>query len=907
MTRHVTIQSGLLALAAVLLLHPALAAVEPSARDRDKSQEFYEEAVEEVEQGDINAAVIQLRNALQRNPNNAEARLLLGKLYLRIGNLPSAEKELSRAHELAPSDESEIELGQALLLQNEPERVLDLVGEEAKTPELTARKLMLRGGALRALDKQDEAEALFKQAQALAPKMPEPHVQLAQSALARGDLDAAAAEVKTALTLAPDFVPALLLQGNIALERGANAEAIAAYRKAARAAPRNVRAHIGLAQAYLRAGQSEEAKTALDQALEIQPDNVEAVYLQTVMDVRAGRYEEANRRFRTIADAVRDYPPAQLLEGLIKLQTREYAQAEQALARYVTNHPEQLAVKRVLAGLYLHQNRPTAAIELLEEIAAAHPEDVGVTRALASAYLQAGEYSQAATALEQLAASGNAAAARQAKGSLALLGELAEVPDLDEKGGAELLEPKDEVARGILLTIDSLQTGQRDRALEQVTALAEKAPDNPVVLNLKGGVHLAREELPAARESFAAALRQDPDFAPAHTNLVRLDIREGKTKDAERRLRTWMDTHPQDAGAVLNLAEFLVSQERADEAVRLLQAKSGGAVESLPLRTALIRLHLQRGQTEEAARAAEDLLAVQPEEPAALGLAGQAFLQAGKPERAVAAFERLAEKDPKALGPNLALASALSAAGETERARDVLTGAQAAHPKDSRPTVALVALEMQADRYEPALAAIGRLEETAPVVAARLRTELRLRQYQKTGEAKAELDQAIAALERIVAENPDEHQSRLLLGTALITLEDWAAAEPHFAALVEAFPDDALVLNNLAWIKSELGRPDALDYARRAHAAAPNSPPVADTLGWLLVRDGKLDEGLSVLREAAAQAPDSPDIQYHLAVALQKSGEEAEAERLLADLLARDQDFTEREDAVALLARLRED
>ena len=49
--------------------------------------------------GEHQAAIIQLKNAVQQQPENGEARLLLGRSSLHVGDFDSAEKELRRALE----------------------------------------------------------------------------------------------------------------------------------------------------------------------------------------------------------------------------------------------------------------------------------------------------------------------------------------------------------------------------------------------------------------------------------------------------------------------------------------------------------------------------------------------------------------------------------------------------------------------------------------------------------------------------------------------------------------------------------------------------------------------------------------------------------------------------------------
>ncbi len=66
----------------------------------DKPEALVASAKEYLAKNDRNAAMIQLRNALQMNPDLAEARFLLGKSMLETGESCGREKELRKAREL---------------------------------------------------------------------------------------------------------------------------------------------------------------------------------------------------------------------------------------------------------------------------------------------------------------------------------------------------------------------------------------------------------------------------------------------------------------------------------------------------------------------------------------------------------------------------------------------------------------------------------------------------------------------------------------------------------------------------------------------------------------------------------------------------------------------------------------
>ena len=72
----------------------------PACSDNTTDAEYLEQARQSRAAGEFNAAVIQLKSALQLNPDNYEARYLLGSIYLEGGRLSDAEKEFQKAAEI---------------------------------------------------------------------------------------------------------------------------------------------------------------------------------------------------------------------------------------------------------------------------------------------------------------------------------------------------------------------------------------------------------------------------------------------------------------------------------------------------------------------------------------------------------------------------------------------------------------------------------------------------------------------------------------------------------------------------------------------------------------------------------------------------------------------------------------
>jgi tetratricopeptide (TPR) repeat protein len=187
-------------------------------------------------------------------------------------------------------------------------------------------------------------------------------------------------------------------------------------------------------------------------------------------------------------------------------------------------------------------------------------------------------------------------------------------------------------------------------------------------------------------------------------------------------------------------------------------------------------------------------------------------------------------------------------------------------------------LAMAQKRYKDAVADYARAAATSRD------TSLTLAQYRAaklagTGDPRK-------PLEDWLAQNPQDLAVRIALAEDFHASGATDRAIAEYEAAVKLSPGSAVVLNNLAVLYQKKGDPRALQTAERAHSAAPDTPAIQDTYGWVLVETGDVDKGLELLRKSANALPDLAEVQYHLGAALAKKGDADEARQLLQKVVS---------------------
>jgi tetratricopeptide (TPR) repeat protein len=138
------------------------------------------------------------------------------------------------------------------------------------------------------------------------------------------------------------------------------------------------------------------------------------------------------------------------------------------------------------------------------------------------------------------------------------------------------------------------------------------------------------------------------------------------------------------------------------------------------------------------------------------------------------------------------------------------------------------------------------------------------------------------------------------------TLQQYPAARDAYEKALKGNPQFYPALNNLAALYSErLGQVEqAHSLAERARQLWPYDPVIADTLGWILYRQGKYTGALGLIQESALRLPNEPEVQFHLGMTHYMLGEEDPARVALEQAVKTDKDFPEKAEGRRRLALL---
>jgi tetratricopeptide (TPR) repeat protein len=398
------------------------------------------------------------------------------------------------------------------------------------------------------------------------------------------------------------------------------------------------------------------------------------------------------------------------------------------------------------------------------------------------------------------------------------------------------------------LQLNSFLARHKDKAevLALVRALAQPYPTLPEARLAVAQAAWNAEEPALSLEEARAALKLRPDWELAALYVAQA-LQRRSNEEALGHLAAFLKRQPQAKDARLTYARLLVGAKRYAEARKQFEV----------------------------------LLAEFPNNAEVTMAVALLAMQAGDYDAAEAQLKRALELDPK--DANLARLYLGQVNEERKRYEEALKWYA---------SVGLGEQYVSAQaRYAGILAKQGRLEAArrhlreASVQNSQQRVQLTQVEAQLLREA-SQYQTAFEVLGEALAKMPNHPDLLYDHALAAEKIDRLDILEANLRKLIQLRPDHAHAYNALGYTFADRNQriEEAYQLIETALKLAPEDPFIQDSMGWVLYRMGRFEEGLVYLERAFAQRRD-PEIAAHLGEVLWVLGRREQAKKVWADAL----------------------
>ena len=872
-----------------------------------------------IENNQLREASLELKNALQANPKNAEARYLLAGINITIGDMASAAKEFRKAQEAGWDEEqSQIGLMRALISSRKFKKVLDdLQIKEGYSSNTRADLYGLKAFAEAASGYAGLANESIKQGNVLDKDAFQVLKTSIQLDITSGKPDVAARQIKHALFLYKNNTELLLLSAYLAMQNKDSVAAAEQFQKIISLEPENLvtfngrKARLGLARLEILIKNLEQAESLLAPLFKQYANDPETNYIGALLSFEQADFDLAEVRLLKVLKVAPEHAKSLLLFGSVNFAQKDYEQAAYYIAQYLQLEPENIGARKLLGRTYILLGQHEEAQATLRSGLQESENDAELLALVGLSQIQGGDLVSGITDLEK--------AVVAAPDSSALRGELAkayisagETENAINQLNKILAEGGNKNQAKVLMVAAYLRAKDYEQAKNVALDMLEKSPQDATVMSLVGNVFAASGDRSKARKYFNQALKIEPDNVQATMLLAGLEEVEGNLEQAAALYEKLSKGGSKSIDPLLALARLAEKRKDYKKMIFWLEQASDNAPLELRPKKILAEYYLRNNQLDKVEKLVEEALDISSKDPALLLLKGTLLVAQKRFNEALSPLNELITRSPKSVYARSVLGETYLMLGQVDDARRQLLFALDEQPDYVPALLILARVEQGTTNYDQALKYAGQIQKIQPdlymgyeLAGDALMAKKNFREakvsYEKAWQRKQKADlviklsqastrsgkfeEAARPLLAWLNDHPNDPLVLQLLGMAYQNMKRDDKAIETFEKVLTIRPDNVVALNNLAWLYSLRNNPKALELAERAYKLASNDSGVQDTYGWVLVEHGQVEKGRRILEQVVKALPGVPEVQYHYAVALLKSGEEEQAREILGRLL----------------------
>jgi putative PEP-CTERM system TPR-repeat lipoprotein len=869
--------------------------------------EHFQSAQQYLNENNVQAAVIELKSAIQINPENGKYRLLLAEVAMSMGDVATADKEyekaISNGIDLNVAAQSYL---RAMFMARKHREMLKFI-EDNKTlnEENTAIASVFKLLVELENENSDNAKPLLDQIAAQ-----DKYADLASFAQAiilndAGQPAEAIAKLKTIGTSTRIQPELLMANGRLQLGQRQFDEALKNFQEFEKIIPNYFPNQLFQAQALVEARKMTEAEAVVAKLLQATPEQPLVNYLSAVLVFEKKDYTKAKEYAEKAITNGFDTPSARILAGLASVNLKLNAQA---LAHFDRSR-EQIQKVPELARLYqalLLQTGRSEEIkaELLSKDPAANdPQLIAATayqlmregsdieaKKLLSSYPK----TQANEASLQIAALKLGIQGMESEGLADLEQALQQNPKADKarevlaqsylRSGqfakAEALadywinESKEADIGFNLKAYSALLQGKTEQAQSFIAQATKANAKNPFTYLLQAAIAESQKKFAEAERFYQDALAAEPGYLPAILPFYQLKKQQGKAAEAITTVEKLQSANPNLSSLRIGLSLIYGQEQQFQKVIDLIKADKTTAPPT-EYRKLLIEAHNGLGNIAEVVNLTTEWYNENPENLEIAIAHSRALFVNKEQSKALAVLDRLLTKLPEnqqLLKAKLAIQIQTNMPNDALVTLEKISVAQSDYPAFLQLKTQLLIQAQQLPKAKTLLEESYRKQPTD--ATATLLAEVYLRSQAKP--------LALALLKNHYSRYP-EHSTTAIMYANVVLETDLALASSIYKGVLTEQSGDYVALNNYAWILHNAGESQqALKFATRALVVAPNQPDALDTFGSIHFKLGNTDEAIAAFQNSLKARPNHPEVLLNLVEALLKKGDKPAARQQLA-------------------------